>query len=140
MAAVYNVSQVVAQGMIERGTGGSIISVASIAARAHHASAANYGPVKAAVENLTKSMAVELMPNNIRVNCIVPGLVDTPMTKQDNISEELAEALAAKTNKMLRKRAVLPDEIADLVIFLLSPLSKMITGQGVVIDGGFMAS
>lgn len=140
VGAVYNVSQVAAQGMIERGTGGSIVNVSSVAARIHSRMCSNYGPAKAAVENLTKSMAVELGPHKIRVNCILPGYVDTPMTVRGNLPQEMQEVIEIWRKKMFGGRGIDPNEIADLVIFLLSPLSNMITGQGIVIDGGYTAS
>lgn len=112
------------------------MNVSSTAARLHHDLASNYGPVKAAVENLTKSMAVELMPNNIRVNCILPGLVNTGIAKQEDVDADLAKRWESLKSKMFANRAINPEEIADLVVFLLSPLSTMITGQSIVIEGG----
>lgn len=99
-----------------------------------------YAATKAAVHNLTKSMAIELGAHNIRVNCILPGTTNTPM-----IEEILAKAAKGENNlqqllnaRMIVKRLVEPNDIADLVMFLLSPLSSMIVGEGVVIDGGFL--
>lgn len=76
-------------------------------------------------------MAVELAAHNIRVNCMCPGGVDTPMLT----------SVPAQKNECLKRhlinRLVDPDEIADLAIFLLSSAASMITGETVVIDGGY---
>lgn len=76
-------------------------------------------------------MAVELAPYNIRVNCMCPGGVDTPMLT--SVPTQKDECL----QRHLIKRLVDPNELADLAIFLLSPAASMITGESVVIDGGY---
>lgn len=76
-------------------------------------------------------MAVELAPYNIRVNCMCPGGVDTPMLT--SVPTQKNECL----QRHLIKRLVDPNELADLAIFLLSPAAGMITGESVVIDGGY---
>lgn len=79
-------------------------------------------------------MALELGSNDIRVNCILPGVVDSPLSKVDG---KLIPVAAKSVQNMVIKRAIDTNEIADLVLFLLSPLSAMITGEAVVIDGGW---
>src|SRR5258705_312791 len=96
-----------------------------------------YASTKAGLENLTKSMAIELGTHGIRVNCVLPGATNTPMLKQvqdrpAKVDNDLQQFLNAR---MVVKRIVEPNEIADLVMFLLSPLSSMIVGEAVVIDG-----
>lgn len=76
-------------------------------------------------------MAVELAPYNIRVNCMCPGGVDTPMLT--SVPTQKDECL----QRHLIKRLVDTNELADLAIFLLSPAASMITGESVVIDGGY---
>jgi len=131
LLAVVNVSQCVAKSMIERGSGGTIVNISSSAAKRVGAQTAIYSATKAAIENLTKTMAVELTPYNIRVNCICPGGVDTPMLT--SVPNQKKECLT----RHLIKRLVDPNELADLAIFLLSPAASMITGESVVIDGGY---
>ncbi len=99
-----------------------------------------YLATKAAVENLTKSMAIELGAHNIRVNCILPGATSTPMLHQvlERTANEDYDVQKFLNARMIVKRSVEPNEIADLAMFLLSPLSSMIVGEGVVIDGGFL--
>lgn len=77
-------------------------------------------------------MAVELGPHKIRVNCILPGAIETPM-----VSVEGQPGLQKMLSKMVIQRTIKPSEIGDLVMFLSSPLSTMITGTEVVIDGGY---
>jgi len=97
-----------------------------------------YSASKIALEMLTKSMSVELGPHNIRANVIVPNVVDSPMAKVDDPATKAAVGKLLSRNAI--KRPIDPNEIADLTMFLLSPLSSMITGETVVIDGGFTAS
>ncbi|KAG4072942.1 hypothetical protein HA402_006622 [Bradysia odoriphaga] len=131
LLAAVNVTQCVAKGMVARGVGGSILNVSSGAAKRVGAQTAIYSATKAAIENLTKTMAVELAAHNIRVNCMCPGGVDTPMLT----------SVPAQKNECLKRhlfnRLIDPNELADLAIFLLSPAASMITGESVVIDGGY---
>ncbi|ODM92550.1 L-xylulose reductase [Orchesella cincta] len=137
LACIY-VAQTAARKMIDSGTGGTFVNVCSLAAKAAVQCSSMYCASKSALEMLTKSMAVELGPHNIRANCIAPGLVNSPM------SQSIDPTMKAKIDQLLSrnaiKRPIDPNEIADLVMFLLSPLSAMITGESVVIDGGTLAS
>ncbi|CAL8128805.1 unnamed protein product [Orchesella dallaii] len=141
--ACINVVQTAAKGMIERGSGGSIVNISSIAAKRASPLTSMYAATKSALEMLTKSMSLELGAHNIRVNCIAPGLVaeitapDTPPAESDPDMDAAIEKILARTSI---KRAIDPNEVADLVMFLLSPLSAMITGESVMIDGGFAAN
>lgn len=97
-----------------------------------------YSVTKAAVENLTKSMAIELGSQNIRVNCILPGTTNAPMFFQHQSLPGIEELQKSMGARMIIKRLIEPNEVADLVMFLLSPLSSMIVGESIVIDGGFL--
>ncbi|ODM90348.1 L-xylulose reductase [Orchesella cincta] len=136
--ACLNVVQIVAKGMIERGSGGSIVNIASLGIKGAAPLTGVYAASKIATEMLTKNMSVELGPHNIRANCVAPNVVNTPMVQVDD------PMVQANLDRFLQgniiKRAIEPNEVADLVMFLLSPLSAMITGETVVIDGGFMAN
>ncbi|KAJ6648391.1 L-xylulose reductase [Pseudolycoriella hygida] len=131
LLAAVNVTQCVAKSMVRRGTGGAILNISSGAAKRVGVQTAIYSATKAAIENLTKTMAVELAPHNIRVNCICPGGVDTPMLT--SVPAQKYECL----KRHLISRLVDPNEIAELAIFLLSSSASMITGETVVIDGGY---
>lgn len=83
---------------------------------------------------MTRSMAIELSPHNIRVNAIAPGVIDSPAFA--HVGENLRAAINAGVNGQLIKRMINPNEVIDLMFYLMSPLAAMITGQEVSIDGG----
>ncbi|CAL8128804.1 unnamed protein product [Orchesella dallaii] len=136
--ASINIVQTAAKGMIERGSGGTIVNISSIGARGAAEGSSMYAATKIAMEMLTKSMSLELGPHNIRANCVGPGLVDAPLAriKSPHMTRAIEKVLARNSIK----RAIDTNEIADLVMFLLSPLSAMINGETVMIDGGFSAN
>ena len=93
-----------------------------------------YSATKGAILGSARSQALELAPRGIRVNCVSPARVNTPLLKRDNISEE-----QVKANMQLypMKRYAEPIEIAGYIIYLLSDVSTYTTGSNLVIDGGF---
>jgi len=93
-----------------------------------------YSATKGAILGSVRSQALELAPRGIRVNCVSPARVNTPLLKRDNISEE-----QVKANMQLypMKRYAEPIEIAGYIIYLLSDVSTYTTGSNLVIDGGF---
>ena len=135
--AAFNISQVVANRMVQDGRGGSIVNISSISSLRCHDGITSYSTAKAALDKLTKNMAMELGPHNIRVNCINPGTVLTTM--QDNLSfggtEEGRRFL--KDNTPLRKYTEV-DDIVDTTVFLLSDQSSATTGIIIPVDGGFI--
>ena len=95
-----------------------------------------YATTKAALTGAVKVLALELGSKDIRVNCVAPGMVQTPMV--DNASELSAEMIKADMAKYpLGKRYARPAEIADVIAYLLSDSSSFITGQTVTVDGGY---
>jgi 3alpha(or 20beta)-hydroxysteroid dehydrogenase len=114
------------------GRGGSIINVSSIAGAIGYRPPA-YAASKWGLRGLTHSAALELVDRGIRVNAILPGLIDTPLL--DNRTA-LIEALTKLTPM---QRAGTSEEVAKLVLFLASDDSSFITGSEVVIDGGFVS-
>ena len=93
-----------------------------------------YNASKAAVHMLTKSLASDFAENNIRVNAIAPGYIDTEMTKLTKENEHWYETW---NNMTPLKRMGKPSEIASAALFLCSPASSYITGEVLVIDGGY---
>jgi len=128
--AMVNVTQAVSKGMIAAGNGGSIVNMASLAGHLTVPGISAYSCTKAAIMMLTKSMALELGKHKIRANSVSPTGAATIMATL------LPEAAGAVIGRALDPRPVTPEEVADTVLFLLSPLSGMITGTDVLIDCG----
>lgn len=123
-------------GMIRAG-GGSIINISSVAGFAHvrHVPNAAYTAAKAAVRGLTRAAAIEYGPDGIRVNCVLPGPVATPMMLRGT-PEEAAARRTRIGDSVPLQRCAEPSEVADLVAFLASDASAYITGADHFIDGG----
>jgi NAD(P)-dependent dehydrogenase (short-subunit alcohol dehydrogenase family) len=122
--------------------GGSIVNAASIGGLTGYPMGSAYGPSKAGVVQLTRVMAIELAPKDIRVNCYAPGNVDTPMVQKyyDSGAPEEQEMIKAQVvGTHLFKRLGRPEEVANLILFLASDDSSMMTGSCVVIDLGTLA-
>jgi NAD(P)-dependent dehydrogenase (short-subunit alcohol dehydrogenase family) len=135
--AYFSLAREVARHLVARNAPGAIINVASTQGILASPLMGVYGMTKAAVISLTKTLAVELGPSGIRVNCIAPGLVET----------RFAQALLANDDLVKRyvERAPLgrvgkPEEIAGLALYLASDASSYLTGQTIVVDGGFSIS
>jgi NAD(P)-dependent dehydrogenase (short-subunit alcohol dehydrogenase family) len=119
--------------------GGSIISTASIAGIQGYAGIHAYSAAKAGVINLTRSAATELAIDKIRVNCICPGGINTPLI-YGNIpgGESTAAQFLSRMQPMTREGR--PDDIANMALFLASDESEWITGAAMVVDGGYTAA
>lgn len=112
--------------------GGAIVNVSSVSGIHATRGEAPYSAAKAGVISLTQGAALELAPE-IRVNCVAPGFVRTALTEMVLADERMAQAVEAGTPL---GRIGTPDEIADVVLFLCSPLARYITGQTIAVDGG----
>lgn len=132
----------VVKGMIERGQGGSIINVASIAGKNGFPNSPAYCASKAAVIGFTRSAAVELGEKDITVNAICPGSVDTPMIQ--GVVESIAERTGSSRKDVQTsmesgipmKRFQTPGDVASLCMFLASDLARNISGESINLDGG----
>jgi 3-oxoacyl-[acyl-carrier protein] reductase len=114
-------------------TGGVVVNLSSINASRPVPGAAVYCATKAAVESLTKSLAIELAPRKIRVNAVAPGTTDTDLLRSV-LTPEVETAIVAQT--VYGQRLGQPADIAEVVAFLASSESEWITGQIVNASGG----
>ena len=125
--------------------GGSIVNVSSVHAIATSASIAAYAASKGAILALTRAMAIELAHDNIRVNAVLPGAVDTPMLRAGFTRGHLKVSDPQQQIEELSRRTVIsrvgtPEEIAQAILFLADESrSSFITGQMLVVDGGATA-
>ena len=109
---------------------GSIVNISSVAAQKPGKGQSNYAAAKGGVEALTRALAVELSPRNIRVNAVAPGIVNTDMSR-----ELIANNAADIQSRLLVKRYAEPEEIAAAVWFLAQP-DNYITGEVLPVNGG----
>lgn len=119
--------------MRERG-GGRIVNISSGAG--HHAAPRmlNYGAAKAALENTSQTLAVEWARFGIRVNVVVPGLIDTENARQSTFAT--AEREQHFLAQMPLGRIGLPRDVAAAVLYFVSPASEWVTGATLVVNGG----
>lgn len=135
-------TQAVLPGMKKRGKGGAIINFSSQAGRRGEAYVLVYCATKAAVVSITQSMALELARDNIRVNAIAPGVVDTPMWDHvDSLFARYEHRPIGEKKRLVGEAVPLghmgrPEEIADPCVFLASDEARYITAQTLNVDGG----
>ena len=127
-------SQVFCRRAVAEGRKGSIVNIGSIQAAKVLPGRTHYAPTKLGLEALTRNMSAEVTPSGIRVNCIHPGLIDTPMTSwviKDEVV--LPQVLVAD----LVGRAGEPREIRTVAAFFASDEASYLTGQSIFVDGGW---
>ena len=120
--------------MIARGKGGSIVVISSPHAVIPVPNSMAYNMAKAAIDQMARTAAIELVDHRIRVNLVYPGWTDTPGERKFTGEAQLQAAAA----KLPWKRLCRPEEIARGVVFLCDPASDYITGTTLTIDGGIM--
>jgi len=132
---VFYLARVVGRQMLDQGSGGAIVSIASVSGLSSAPLHGGYGAAKAGLIALTKTLAVELSASAIRVNSVAPGAVRTPRLLEITTAERRAES----ARHIPLGRLAEPEEIAKVVLFLASDLASYITGQTIVADGGATA-
>lgn len=133
---VFLVAQAAARRMVERGESGSIINISSQMGHVGASRRTVYCATKHAVEGLTKAMAVELAPHNVRVNSVAPTFVETPMTKPFLEDEAFREDTLSR---IPLGRLGQVEDVTGAVVFLASPAAGLITGASLLVDGGWTA-
>ncbi|MEM4091062.1 MAG: glucose 1-dehydrogenase [Thermoplasmatales archaeon] len=133
LTGAFLCSQVVAREMVARAIEGSIINISSIHGYIPRTMKIHYDASKSGLIMLTKETALELAPYHIRVNCIAPGIIDTPMN-QEVLGEH--EKRKTMTERVPLKRIGEPADVAKVALFLASDESSYITGAVVPVDGG----
>jgi NAD(P)-dependent dehydrogenase (short-subunit alcohol dehydrogenase family) len=144
LTGVFHTGQVFGRQMVQAGRGGRIVIASSIGGIQGGAHYGAYSVTKFGVIGYAQSLAVELAPRGILVNCVCPGNVDTEMMEQ--LAREQAQAtsrtveavIAEYTHPIALGRYATPGEIADAYVYLASPLSTYVTGQRIVLDGGML--
>lgn len=136
LTSAFFLSQAVLRGMVERKRG-YIVNISSVAARTGGGlGALAYSSTKAAISTMTKGLAKEFAPQNIRVNAVSPGTVDTNYHQTFSTPEALDSVRAATPVGRLGK----PEEIADTIVFLCTDAASFIHGQVLEVNGGFLMS
>jgi 3-oxoacyl-[acyl-carrier protein] reductase len=126
----YNTSHALVRSMM-KARKGVMINISSVVGLTGNAGQSNYAASKAAMIGFSKSLAKELAPRNIRVNCVCPGYIQTAMT--DVLDEEQKKAILSSIPLV---RMGTSADVAQLVLFLAGPSSTYITGQVMAVDGG----
>jgi len=126
--------------LMETRGGGSIVGITSAGSVRVLPDYVVVGASKAALESLTRYLAVELAPRNISVNAVSPGLVETDAIKHFDIMNKEAGLLAKAIANTPAGRLVTPEDVAEVVGFLCTPAASMIRGQVLVVDGGYLLS
>jgi len=132
LSAVYRLTRQSMKSLID--SRGSVVNIASLSADRAVPGIVPYGATKAALTQLGKGLAVELGPQGVRVNTVSPGYIETPMTAEVLGQEEFR---AQKLSRIPLQRFADGDDVADVVLFLVSDAARYVTGVVLPVDGGY---
>ncbi|AXL92877.1 short-chain dehydrogenase [Streptomyces sp. CB09001] len=134
LKGVYLSTKHEARAMRATGRGGAIVNMSSLNAHVPMHTGAAYSSAKAGVEMFTKNAALELARDGIRVNAVLPGLIDTPLTQRRLVNKPLMDTWL---ERIPQGRPGRPEEVAAACLFLAGPEATYITGTSLVVDGGW---
>ncbi len=132
LRGTYFLAQAAARQFCERGGGGRIVLMSSVTGHQAVPYLSAYGMTKAALEMLARNLVLELSPHGITINCVAPGAVITPRNLKDDQNYEATWSALTPVGQ-----AIQVEDIANAVLFLAAPESGKITGQAIVVDGGW---
>ncbi|MCY4146737.1 MAG: SDR family NAD(P)-dependent oxidoreductase [Chloroflexi bacterium] len=132
LRGAYFLAQAAARQFRAQGSGGRIVLMSSVTGRQAVPYLSAYGMTKAALEMLARNLVLELSPHGITINCVAPGAVITPRNLQDDPDYEATWSALTPTGQ-----AIHPANIANAALFLAAPAASQITGQTLVVDGGW---
>ena len=132
LRGTYFLAQAAARHFRARGSGGRIVLMSSVTGHQAVPYLSAYGMTKAALEMLARNLVLELSPHGITINCVAPGAVITPRNLSDDPNYE-----ATWANLTPLGQAIQVEDIANAALFLAAPASSRITGQTIVVDGGW---
>ena len=135
IGGVFRCCRAALPGMMER-RAGAIVNMSSIHALRGQAHAAHYAAAKGAIMGFTRSIAREKASFGIRANAVAPGPIDTPLWRGAHDPDGIDAVIAERTKIIPAGRLGQPEEVAHMIVFLLSPAASYITGQIIPIDGG----
>jgi NAD(P)-dependent dehydrogenase (short-subunit alcohol dehydrogenase family) len=136
LTGAFLFSKWVGRHLVDRGEGGRVVFMSSVAATAPVPERGAYSPAKAGLIGLVGVLSLEWAEYNINVNAVCPGMVMTPMTEM--VYKRDPSLRAQRLKRMPARREAYPEEIADLVLFLCSDKANHINGTAIPIDGAFL--
>ena len=133
----FNLARAAGPAMYDRGRGAFVTVSSGAGQRGSLSGGVHYSASKAGLFGLTRGLAKQLAPA-VHVNCVVPGLIDTPLTNESGLWDE--DEIAAFESSVPLERVGNPEEVADAIAFLLGPQSSYVTGSLLTVDGGAQLS